>query len=125
MDNKQCHVIKIFITVKPSTPSISLVGTPVSGQVSQTIARCTTSGFRPATSISMTMSFRGVTSTYTTVGDPSSSDTYSVTGDYSKAVDRTADNGETLTCSVSHSTLQSSLSSSIPISVQCKCIPLH
>jgi len=106
----------------PSLPTVTILGPSVEGGDAASIARCTTTGFRPA-DINITWTIEGGptnTSLHELVNETGNG-TFMVSSDYRRAVNRTF-NGKTLTCTVSHVSLTLPMSTSVLLTVLCTCI---
>jgi len=106
--------------VPPSEPSVSILGPPVESDNVASIARCTSDGFWPADiNMTWTMQEGSAEQAINTIITGSENVSFMVTSDYRRAVNRTL-NGKTLTCTVSHVSLPSPRSGSVPLTVLCK-----
>jgi len=110
----------LMFTDRPSTPTVSVLATQSEGGPVTNIARCTSSGFYPATIIVTWQLANGPTMQDQDVLVRSiDNGLFSVTATFKHAVQRT-DNGRILTCSVSHESLSSPLVGTGTIHVLCK-----
>ncbi|XP_060600120.1 V-set and immunoglobulin domain-containing protein 10-like [Ruditapes philippinarum] len=112
--------VLLFLSLKPSQPTVSQTSVVSAG--SSVTVRCTTSGCRPAASISWL--YQGVTysgSTTNTADD--ATETFTVVSTYTRQV-TAADNGQSIQCIVTHPALVSpaQLTRSTTFNVQCKLI---
>ena len=104
---------------QPQQPTITLLGSPLEDRNATAIARCTTSGFWPE-SINVNWTLGEYTEqasslNITDLGNRS----FSMTSDFVTSVNRTQ-NGKTMSCSVTHVSLTSPRTTSVPITVLCK-----
>ena len=95
------------------------MGSPVEDRNATAIARCTTSGFWPA-SINVVWMFENVTQESSSLNIVAlGNHSFSVTSDFETSVLR-SHNRKTLTCNVTHVTLASPTSTSVRITVLCR-----
>jgi len=114
------NLTNVLFTDRPSTPTVSVLDTQTEGGPVTNIARCTSSGFYPATII-VTWQLGNEPTMQNQVVHVTSIDNglFSVTATFKHAVQRT-DNGKNLTCSISHESLTSPLVGTGAIYVLCK-----
>jgi len=108
------------LTDRPSRPNVTVLATQTERSPVANIARCSSSGFSPAT-ITLTWQLENGSAMpdQDALTTPMANDLFSVSSTFNYSVQRT-DNGKTLTCSVSHVSLNSPLSGTATIPVFCK-----
>lgn len=109
----------VFIPVRPVELSLVTSSSAVEGTSKVTLATCSTSGFRPATTFSLVWNFGNVNQTYTEVLiQDNITETFSVSSQYQRVVNR-SDNGKHLSCSVRHATLSSPQEIATSVNIRC------
>ena len=107
--------------MRPSTPVVNVIGTLTAGNAASNIAQCTSTGFRPPdVGVSWKLDGGNLEPVTNPLVSPIANNKFAVSSYYRRAVTK-ADNGKTLTCSVSHTSTQTILlAGNVQLSVMCK-----
>jgi len=123
-DHPDCHLLNkcllLLCTDRPARPSVTVLAAQTEDSPVASIARCTSSGFSPAT-ITLTWRLENgpAMPDQDAITTPMGDDLFTVSSTFNYSVQRT-ENGITLICSVSHVSLTSPLAGTATIPVFCK-----
>ena len=100
---------------------VNIIGTLTAGNAATNIAQCTSTGFRPQeVGVSWTLDGGNIEPVINPLVSNMTNNKFAVSSYYRRAVTK-ADNGKTLTCSVSHAATQTNLlAGNVQLSVICK-----